>query len=122
MSNDTSSTSPELRGTDLTPYDRKHMKLCLRLLDSATYGGSWRETGSILFGPNAERKPERARMVAERTRLATNSRDRARQPVVLKAERPTENPNVAKILHPLRGDAVAVSSALGKCGPAKRPS
>ena len=31
----------------LTPYDREHMKLYLRLLDAATDGADWREAGAV---------------------------------------------------------------------------
>lgn len=47
----------------VTPYDREHMKLYLRLLDAATEGADWREAVQILFGLDAEREPERARRV-----------------------------------------------------------
>lgn len=47
----------------LTPYDREHMKLYLRLLDAATDGADWREAVEILFGLDPDRDPERARHV-----------------------------------------------------------
>ncbi|WP_047628538.1 DUF2285 domain-containing protein [Rhizobium sp. WW_1] len=47
----------------LTPYDREHMKLYLRLLDAATDGADWREAVHILFGLDPEGDPERARRV-----------------------------------------------------------
>ena len=49
--------------TALTAYDREHMVLYLRLIDSATDGADWREAVSILFGINPQCEPERARHV-----------------------------------------------------------
>jgi hypothetical protein len=54
---------------ELTPYDRKHMKLYFRLMDSATDGACWREAVSILFRLDADREPERARRIYD-THLA----------------------------------------------------
>lgn len=47
----------------LTPYDREHMKLYLRLLDAATDGADWREAVAILFGLDPEQDPNRARHI-----------------------------------------------------------
>ncbi|WID99311.1 DUF2285 domain-containing protein [Bosea vestrisii] len=48
---------------ELTDYDRKHMKLYLRLLDASADGADWREAVQVLFELNAEQEPERARRV-----------------------------------------------------------
>lgn len=53
----------------LTPYDREHMKLYLRLLDAATDGADWREAVHVLFGLDPACDPERARRVHD-THLA----------------------------------------------------
>lgn len=47
----------------LTPYDERHLKTYLRLLDAAEAQADWREVVQILFGIDAEREPERARSV-----------------------------------------------------------
>ena len=47
----------------LTPYDREHMKLYMRLLDAARDGADWREAVRILFNLDPERDPERSRRV-----------------------------------------------------------
>lgn len=47
----------------LTPYDREHMKLYLRLLDSARDGADWREAVQILFGLDPDLDPQRCRHV-----------------------------------------------------------
>lgn len=57
------------QGAAITPYDRKHMALYLRLFDAATAGADWREAVTILFGLDPEREPERARHVHD-THLA----------------------------------------------------
>lgn len=53
----------------LTPYDREHMKLYLRLLDAATDGACWKEVVSIVFDLDPEREPERCRHIHD-THLA----------------------------------------------------
>jgi hypothetical protein len=53
----------------LTTYDREHMALYLRLLDSARDGADWREAVQILFGLDPTREPERCRQVHD-THLA----------------------------------------------------
>ena len=53
----------------ITDYDREHMKLYLRLHDSATSGADWREAIQVLLGLDPEAEPERARHVYE-THLA----------------------------------------------------
>lgn len=50
-------------GLELTNYDRSHIKLYARLLDSVADGAEWREAVGILFGIDADREPERARRV-----------------------------------------------------------
>ena len=47
----------------LTPYDRTHVKLYLRLLDADTDGADWREAVALLFGIDPDREPERAQRV-----------------------------------------------------------
>ena len=47
----------------LTSYDREHMALYLRLLDSVRDGADWREAVQILFGLDPERDPQRCRLV-----------------------------------------------------------
>ncbi len=53
----------------LTPYDREHMVLYLRLLDSSRDGADWREAVQILFGLDTAREPQRCRQVHD-THLA----------------------------------------------------
>ncbi len=53
----------------LTTYDREHMALYLRLLDSARDGADWREAVQILFGLDPTRDPLRSRHVHD-THLA----------------------------------------------------
>lgn len=45
----------------LTPYDRAHIKLYLRLLDAADSGAGWRDVAPVLFGLDPDQEPERAR-------------------------------------------------------------
>ncbi len=47
----------------LTTYDREHMVLYLRLLDSERDGACWKEAVQILFGLDPVREPERSRQV-----------------------------------------------------------
>ena len=47
----------------LTAYDREHMVLYLRLLDSSRDGADWREAVQILFGLDPKREPERCRQI-----------------------------------------------------------
>lgn len=47
----------------LTTYDREHMALYLRLLDSARDGADWREAVQILFGLDPAREPQRCRQI-----------------------------------------------------------
>lgn len=51
-------TSPEL-----TPYDERHLVTYLCLLDAAEEGADWREAVRIIFGLDAGREPDRARVV-----------------------------------------------------------
>lgn len=53
----------------LTTYDREHMVLYLRLLDSARDGADWREAVQILFGLDPAREPIRCRRIHD-THLA----------------------------------------------------
>lgn len=50
-------------GDALTAYDREHMVLYLRLLDSARDGASWQEAAQILFELDPDREPGRCRQV-----------------------------------------------------------
>jgi hypothetical protein len=47
----------------LTSYDRAHMTLYMRLLDSARDGADWREAVQILFGLDAEHDAKRCRQI-----------------------------------------------------------
>jgi len=47
-------------GPALTDYDRQHVKLYVRLLDSVADGADWQEAVSILFGIDPTRETERA--------------------------------------------------------------
>ena len=47
----------------LTAYDREHMVLYLRLLDSSRDGADWREAVQILFGLDPRCEPERCRQI-----------------------------------------------------------
>lgn len=49
--------------TALTDYDRKHMKLYIRLLDAAEDGAHWKEVVEVLFGIDANSDPERAQSI-----------------------------------------------------------
>ena len=51
------------QGQQLTSYDREHMVLYLRLLDSHRNGADWREAAQILFGLDATIEPVRTRKV-----------------------------------------------------------
>jgi len=53
----------------LTAYDREHMVLYLRLLDSSRDGADWREAVQILFGLDPAREPRRCRQIHD-THLA----------------------------------------------------
>lgn len=48
---------------ELTGYDRKHIKLYMRVLDAATEGVDWREAVSVIFGVDPNVEPERARHI-----------------------------------------------------------
>ena len=48
---------------NLTPYDREHMILYLRLLDAERDGADWQEAVEILFGLDPSEEPERCRKV-----------------------------------------------------------
>jgi hypothetical protein len=56
-------------GKSVTAYDREHMVLYLRLLDSARDGADWREAIEILFGLDPEHESDRCRHIYE-THLA----------------------------------------------------
>ena len=50
-------------GQGLTPYEREHMTLYLRLLDAARDGADWREAVQILFGLDPDLDPQRSRHI-----------------------------------------------------------
>lgn len=50
-------------GSQLTDYDRSHIKLYMRVLDADADGADWREAVEVLFGIDPAREPERARQV-----------------------------------------------------------
>lgn len=56
-------------GDQLTDYDRRNVKLYVRLLDAEADGAEWQEAVSVLFGIDPEAEPERARRVHD-THLA----------------------------------------------------
>lgn len=47
----------------LTPYDREHMTLYMRLLDAARDGADWRDAVRTLFGLDVSQDLQRARLV-----------------------------------------------------------
>lgn len=49
--------------TELTDYDRAHMKEYMRVHDAAADGADWREAVAVIFGIDPEAEPERARLV-----------------------------------------------------------
>jgi hypothetical protein len=56
-------------GQTITSYDREHMTLYLRLLDSVRDGADWREAVRILFGLDPACDPTRCKHIHE-THLA----------------------------------------------------
>lgn len=50
-------------GSSITPYDREHLALYIRLLDAADEGAEWTEVVRILFGLDPTRDADRARRV-----------------------------------------------------------
>jgi hypothetical protein len=50
-------------GEGLTPYDREHMTLYVRLLDAARDGADWREAVQVLFDLDPDLDPERCRLM-----------------------------------------------------------
>lgn len=56
-------------GPALTEYDRRHVKLYMRLLDAEKDGASWWEAVEILFGICPKAEPDRARRIHD-THLA----------------------------------------------------
>lgn len=51
------------QGESLSGYDRDHVKLYMRLLDSVADGADWREAVEVLFGIDPAYELERARRV-----------------------------------------------------------
>ena len=49
--------------TELTAYDRSHMKVYMRVLDAAADGADWREAVAVIFGLDPLSEAERARRV-----------------------------------------------------------
>ncbi|MDX8492521.1 DUF2285 domain-containing protein [Mesorhizobium sp. VK22B] len=50
-------------GDELTEYDRRHIKLYMRLLDAAVDGADWREAVKVLFGIDPDQEPQRAKRI-----------------------------------------------------------
>lgn len=50
-------------GEALTPYDRAHMALYLRLLDAHRDGADWREVVEVLFDLDPGAEPDRCRSI-----------------------------------------------------------
>lgn len=50
-------------GEDLTPYDRAHMALYMRLIDAEREGADWREVAQVIFGLDPNIEPDRSREV-----------------------------------------------------------
>ncbi|OLP58965.1 DUF2285 domain-containing protein [Xaviernesmea oryzae] len=50
----------------LTEYDRAHMVLYMRLLDSVADGADWTEAVEVLFALDPDVEPDRARSVYDR--------------------------------------------------------
>lgn len=44
-------------------YDEKHLATYILLLDADDEGADWREVVQVIFGLDADREPERARIV-----------------------------------------------------------
>ncbi|EKE68171.1 DNA -binding domain-containing protein [Celeribacter baekdonensis] len=51
------------QGAVVTEYDRRHMTQYMRLLDAAGEGASWQEAAQIILGLDAQKEPERVRLV-----------------------------------------------------------
>ncbi|KQT62094.1 MULTISPECIES: DUF2285 domain-containing protein [unclassified Aureimonas] len=51
------------QGEHLTGYDREHVRLYCRLLDSVADGADWREAVAVLFGIDPDTQSERALQV-----------------------------------------------------------
>lgn len=49
--------------SEITSYDREHMKLYMRILDAASEGADWREVVTVLFDLDPYADPDRARTV-----------------------------------------------------------
>lgn len=47
----------------VSPYDEKHLKDYITLLDADEQGADWREVVAYVFGLDAEKEPERAKLV-----------------------------------------------------------
>ncbi|WCM27356.1 DUF2285 domain-containing protein [Sphingomonas sp. QA11] len=47
----------------LTPYDREHLKIYLRLLDAEADGACWEEAVTVIFGLDPEKDAQRAARV-----------------------------------------------------------
>ena len=56
-------------GDLLTEYDRRNVKLYVRLLDAEADGADWEEAVEVLFGIDPAAEPERARKMHD-THLA----------------------------------------------------
>lgn len=50
-------------GSELTEYDRTHLRLYMRVHDANEDGADWQEAVLIIFGIDPAKEPERAREV-----------------------------------------------------------
>lgn len=49
--------------SELTDYDRRHLKIYLRLLDATEAGASWRDVATVIFGLDPAADYARAKRV-----------------------------------------------------------
>ena len=49
--------------SELTDYDRNHLKLYLQILDAAADGADWRDVVRVLFDIDAKADPDRAQKI-----------------------------------------------------------
>ena len=49
--------------SELTDYDRNHLKLYLQILDAAADGADWRDVVRVLFEIDAKKDPVRAQKI-----------------------------------------------------------
>ena len=56
---------PAPSDSQLTDYDRAHLRTYLRLLDAAAEGADWEEAARIVLGIDPLAEPDRARRIHE---------------------------------------------------------